>query len=356
MNTSGLDLNGQTLGVGALSGSAAGVILSNNGPATLTTTAATDSTYAGRITNGLGIVGLTKAGSGVLTLTGSNSYTGVTGVNGGVIALENQAAIGASGPVTFGGGSLRYSASNQEDYSSRFANSAGAISVDTNGQTVTYASAIASTNVGGLTKSGSGTLLLNGANQFAGPTTVNAGTLAGTGSVLGQLSVQPGAVFDPGSDPTATAIFGVGSFSQANGGTTRMQVNGTTAGSLYDQVLFTGSSSAVAWGGTLELTLAGSYADYTEFNLFSGFTSSTGDLASIAFAAPGSPYSALSFGGPVGGVWTTGTTNAGQYLTFNQSTGVLAVVPEPTSMAMAAMGTGLCGLELFRRRRRAANG
>lgn len=356
VNTSGLDLNGQTLFVDALSGSSAGVIRSNAGAATLTTTASTDSTYAGTIIDGLGTVGLTKAGAGVLTLTGSNNYTGVTGVNGGVIALGSQAAIGSTGPVTFGGGSLRYSASNQEDYSSRFANSSAAISVDTNGQTVTYATAIASTNVGGLTKSGSGTLVLNAANQFAGPTTVNAGTLAGTGSVLGQLSVQPGAVFDPGSDPTATAIFGVGSFAQAAGGATRMQVNGTVAGSLYDQVLFTGSSSAVSWGGTLDLTLSGSYADYTDFNLFSGFTSSTGDLASIAFAAPGSPYSALSFSGPVGGVWKTGTTEAGQYLTFNQTTGVLAVVPEPTSMAMAAVGAGLCGLNLFRRRRRAANG
>jgi len=356
VNTSGLDLNGQTLFVDALSGSSAGVIRSNAGAATLTTTASTDSTYAGTIIDGLGTVGLTKAGAGVLTLTGSNNYTGVTGVNGGVIALGSQAAIGSTGPVTFGGGSLRYSASNQEDYSSRFANSSAAISVDTNGQTVTYATAIASTNVGGLTKSGSGTLVLNAANQFAGPTTVNAGTLAGTGSVLGQLSVQPGAVFDPGSDPTATAIFGVGSFAQAAGGATRMQVNGTVAGSLYDQVLFTGSSSAVSWGGTLDLTLSGSYADYTNFNLFSGFTSSTGDLASIAFAAPGSPYSALSFSGPVGGVWKTGTTEAGQYLTFNQTTGVLAVVPEPTSMAMAAVGAGLCGLNLFRRRRRAANG
>ena len=356
VNTSGLDLNGQTLFVDALSGSSAGVIRSNAGAATLTTTASTDSTYAGTIIDGLGTVGLTKAGAGVLTLTGSNNYTGVTGVNGGVIALGSQAAIGSTGPVTFGGGSLRYSASNQEDYSSRFANSSAAISVDTNGQTVTYATAIASTNVGGLTKSGSGTLVLNAANQFAGPTTVNAGTLAGMGSVLGQLSVQPGAVFDPGSDPTATAIFGVGSFAQAAGGATRMQVNGTVAGSLYDQVLFTGSSSAVSWGGTLDLTLSGSYADYTNFNLFSGFTSSTGDLASIAFAAPGSPYSALSFSGPVGGVWKTGTTEAGQYLTFNQTTGVLAVVPEPTSMAMAAVGAGLCGLNLFRRRRRAANG
>lgn len=354
VNTSGLDLNGQTLFVGALSGSSAGVIRSNAGPATLTTTAATDSTYNGTIIDGLGTVGLTKAGSGVLTLTGSNTYTGVTGVNGGVVALGSQAAIGSSGQVTFGGGTLRYSASNQEDYSGRFASSSAAISIDTNGQTVSYNTAIASTNVGGLTKSGSGTLFLNAANQYAGPTTVNTGTLAGTGSVLGLLSVQSGAVFDPGSSPTATTIFGVGSFAQAAGGTTRMQVNGTTAGLSYDQVLFSGTSKTVSWGGLLDLTLSGSYANYTEFNLFSGFTSYTGDLSGISFAAPGSPYSALSFSGPVGGVWTTGTTEAGQYMTFNQTTGVLAVVPEPSAVALAVVGVVVCGVQSVRRRRRAA--
>lgn len=353
VNTSGLDLNGQTLFVGPLSGSSAGVILSGaSGAARLVTTSDTNSTYAGTIINGSGTVGLTKAGSGVLSLTGSNGYTGVTHIDGGVLAVDSGNAINGGGDITFGGGTLRYSAANQVDYSAQFEQSTAAISIDTNGQTVSYNSAIANTNSGGLTKSGSGTLYLNAANQYAGTTTVNSGTLAGTGSVLGLLSVQPGAVFDPGSSPTATTIFGVGSFAQANGGTTRMQVNGTTAGSQHDQVLFSGTSKTVSWGGLLDLTLSGSYANYTEFNLFSGFTSFTGDLLGISFAAPGSPYSALSFGGPVDGIWSTGNTAAGQYMTFNQTTGVLAVVPEPSAVALAVVGVVVCGLQTVRRRRR----
>jgi fibronectin-binding autotransporter adhesin len=353
VNTSGLDLNGQTLFVGPLSGSSAGVILSGtSGAARLVTTSTTTSTYAGTIIDGSGTVGLTKAGSGLLSLTGSNGYTGVTNIDGGVLAVDSGNAINGGGDITFGGGTLRYSAANQVDYSAQFKQSTAAISIDTNGQTVSYNTAIANTNAGGLTKTGSGTLYLNAANQYAGTTTVNAGTLTGTGSVLGLLAVQPGAVFDPGSSPTATTIFGVGSFSQATGGTTRMQVNGTTAGLAYDQVLFSGTSKTVSWGGLLDLTLSGSYANYTEFNLFSGFTSYTGDLSGISFTAPGSPYSALSFNGPVGGVWSTGTTEAGQYMTFNQTTGVLAVVPEPTAVALAAVGVAICGLHSFRRRRR----
>ena len=353
VNTSGLDLNGQTLFVGPLSGSSAGVILSGtSGAARLVTTSNTNSTYAGTISNGNGTVGLTKAGSGLLSLTGSNGYTGVTNIDGGVLAVDSSNAINGGGDITFGGGALRYSAANQVDYSAQFKQSTAAISIDTNGQTVSYNSAIANTNSGGLTKSGSGTLYLNAANQYAGATTVNAGTLSGTGSVLELLSVQSGAVFDPGSSPTATTIFGVGSFAQAAGGTTRIQVNGTTAGLAYDQVLFSGTSKTVSWGGLLDLTLSGSYANYTEFNLFSGFTSFSGNLSGISFAAPGSPYSALSFGGPVNGVWYTGNTGAGQYMTFSQTTGVLAVVPEPTAVALAAVGVAICGLHSFRRRRR----
>lgn len=355
VNTSGLDLNGQTLFVGPLSGSSAGVIQSGtSGAARLVTTSDTTSTYAGTIIDGSGTVGLTKDGSGLLSLTGSNGYTGSTEIDGGVLAVDSGNAINGGGDITFGGGTLRYSAANQVDYSAQFEQSTAAISIDTNGQTVSFNTAIANTNSGGLTKTGSGTLFLNAANQYAGTTTVNAGTLTGTGSVLGLLSVEAGAVFDPGSSPTATTIFGVGSFSQAAGGTTRMQVNGTTAGSQYDQVLFSGTSKTVTWGGLLELTLSGSYANFTEFNLFSGFTSQSGDLAGISFSAA-SPYSALSFSGPLAGVWSTGTTVAGQYLTFDQTSGILRVVPEPGTVASAIAGiVSIAAGGLRRRRRRAA--
>jgi fibronectin-binding autotransporter adhesin len=350
VNTSGLDLNGQALLVGALSGSTTGVIESRGGVSSLRSTSTTNTTYAGTIRDGGSTVSFGLAGTGTLVFTGSNTYTGTTAIDGGVLEMGSLGALAGGGDIDFGGGTLRYSGVNQVDYSPRFKNSAGPISIDTNGETVTFASAIDASNVGGLTKLGLGILYLNAANQFAGPTTVAAGTLAGTGSVLGLLSVQSGAVFDPGSGPGATTIFGVGAFAQAGGGTTRMQVNGTTAGSLYDQVAFTGTSKTIAWGGTLDLTLSGSYANGQTFDLFKDFTSQSGDLSNITFAAA-SPYSTLSFTGPVGGVWFTGYSSSGQYLTFDQNTGVLMVVPEPGSLAIAAVGLVAAGLGLRRRRR-----
>ena len=355
VNTSGLDLNGQSLLVGALSGSSTGVIEAGiGGSSSLRSTSTANTTYAGTIRDGAGSVNFGLAGSGTLTFTGSNTYTGTTAIDGGVLVMGSADALAGGGTIDFGGGTLRYTGVNTLDYSARIKNSGSAVSIDTNGESVTFASAIDSSNIGGLEKLGLGVLYLNAANAFTGPTTVAAGTLSGTGSVLGAFSVQSGAVFDPGASPTATTVFGVGSFSQATGGTTKMQVNGTTAGSLYDQVAFSGTSKTVSWGGTLDLTLSGSYANYTQFNLFDGFTSQSGNLAGIQFAAPGSPYSALSFTGPVGGVWYTDYNGSGQYMTFNQNTGVLMVVPEPGAFIVAGMGLTALGLRSLRRRRRAA--
>ncbi|NDD67761.1 hypothetical protein EBZ35_08980, partial [bacterium] len=120
---------------------------------------------------------LTKTGSGLLALSVNNTYTGGTTLTGGTIQMAATAALGSSGNITFGGGALQYGSGISTDISSRIKNSSSAILIDTNGQSVTYANSIDSTNVGGLTKNGSGTLILSGSNAYNGTTTVNVGTL-----------------------------------------------------------------------------------------------------------------------------------------------------------------------------------
>ncbi len=96
--------------------------------------------------------GITKTGGGMLVLSGSNTYSGNTNVNAGVLSLANSAALAGGGNITFGGGTLQFTASNTQDYSTRIVNSTGAIALDTNGQNVAFNSPLASSNSGGLTK------------------------------------------------------------------------------------------------------------------------------------------------------------------------------------------------------------
>jgi fibronectin-binding autotransporter adhesin len=122
--------------------------------------------------------GLTKFGSGVLTLAAGNSYAGTTTINGGVLSLANSMALPVGGNITFGGGTLQYSNTKSNDYSSAIAGSTGPISIDTNGANVIFTSSLASSNSGGLTKAGSGTLTLAAVNSYAGTTTISGGVLA----------------------------------------------------------------------------------------------------------------------------------------------------------------------------------
>src|SRR5205807_8701726 len=109
---------------------------------------------------------LNQIGSGTTILSGNNSYTGGTNINLGVLNLGSANAIGTSGTISFGGGALQYSASNQTDYSNRFSNAASQIySVDTNGQNVTFGTGLTSSG-GTFTKSGTGTLVFGADNSY----------------------------------------------------------------------------------------------------------------------------------------------------------------------------------------------
>lgn len=120
---------------------------------------------------------LNKTGAGTVTLSGANSYTGGTTIAAGTLVANNAVALGTAGNIAFTGGTLRYGTGVSTDYSARIVNGTGAIAVDTNGNNVTYAAALAGTNTGGLTKTGAGTLTLSAANAYTGATTVSAGTL-----------------------------------------------------------------------------------------------------------------------------------------------------------------------------------
>ncbi|WP_415908830.1 autotransporter-associated beta strand repeat-containing protein [Oleiharenicola sp. Vm1] len=192
-------------GTGNLTISASGGTIATSGTNTLTLTGS--NTGVGTISSQIAGTGgtVTKSGTGTWVLSGNNSYTGGTTLAGGTLQVGHANALGTSGTIKFTGGTLQYGSGITTDYSSRIANSTGAIAVDTNGNNVTFASALAGTNTGGLAKSGSGTLTLSAANNYTGGTTLNAGTLAvGNNSALGTgtLTVNGGTLAASGGART----------------------------------------------------------------------------------------------------------------------------------------------------------
>lgn len=207
-------------------------------------------------------IGFRKVGSNTLVLTGNNTYTGGTDFNRGVLSLGSAGAINSTGTLTFSGGTLQHTAVNTTDYSSRISTAANqAVSIDTNGENVTYASNLISAG-GSLAKLGSGTLTLSGANTYSGTTSITAGTLKITGSHTGgdvyTIAPNSGDVADvlvePGASISTASYMTVGL-----GGTGTVTQNG-------------GSVDAGYWITLGEQTTATGY-----YNLVSGSVS-TGNL------------------------------------------------------------------------------
>lgn len=225
--------------------------------------------------SGTGVVSTLATNTGTVTLSGNNTYTGGTRLNGGTLNLGSASAIGSSGLISFGGGTLQYSAVNTTDYSSRFSTAAGqAYSIDTNGQSVSFASAVASSG-GSLVKLGAGTLtltrLVDGWAVRDGTTTVAAAGLLQTGvngtNNLALGYVTSGTVSVAGGQfSTNQATLGwdaLGSLAVTSGtytsqGTTSIGFNGVGDFTIFDGSA-TSSSFIVAEniGSTGSVTISG---------------------------------------------------------------------------------------------------
>ncbi|MCX6878881.1 MAG: autotransporter-associated beta strand repeat-containing protein [Verrucomicrobia bacterium] len=280
---------GRGIAVGPASGSGSGT-LDVAGSQTLT--------YSGIIANnGGGTGGLTKTGSGTLTLTGANTYSGTTGISGGVLNFANLGNLGIGNAIAFNGGTLQYAVGNTADITARtvtttyVSNSATGATIDTNGNDVTFvASAI--TGTGSFTKSGAGTLTLNVANTYTGATAITAGTVK-----LGQVNALPlttltlnggataaGTLDVNGLDVTVSNLTGTAGsvngriINSASGSANTLTVN-STGGSTFAGIIAdnngTGGTLALAKTGSSILTLAGA-------NTYSDGTSVTGGALSIS--------------------------------------------------------------------------
>ena len=254
----------------------------------------------------------------------------------------------------------------------------GAINVGSNTLTLsdngnfTVSGGIAGT--GNVSYSSQGSLILSGSSTLTGTTTVtNSGapvamtghmagpmafngssrTLIGTGTFSGGLSVGSSNVLSPGASGTAAAD----SYGTITASTLEVQsaavLMGIQNATTYDRLVMTAGANGLTLGGSVSLNLDFANLLATNFNsgldLFN-FTGLSGSFLGVTSTGAYSGTWANS-GGDVFTLANVGTGGA-QTLTFNQATGDIAVVPEPSTVVL--LGGSAAATVLFRlvRRRR----
>jgi fibronectin-binding autotransporter adhesin len=224
---------------------------------------------------------LTKSGSGTLTITSSNTYSGGTVLNAGLLQFGNALALG-SGNLALGGGTLTFSDTTGYSLANPLSLSGsvtlgddvnnGALSFNATAgtllgnATLTVASPVTinsalSGGTFGLAKMGDSILTLANANAYTGGTTVSGGTLmAANDNALGggTLLLNPAA-------GSAVVVFSsaapaIGSLGD-NGGGTSAVVLGNAAASTPTLLTLGGNNASTTYSGTIgDLSLANSAA------------------------------------------------------------------------------------------------
>ena len=190
-----------------------------------------------------GTAGLIKEDLGTLVLNGANTYTNGTFILGGTLQISSDANLGATPSLlTIANGStLRTTGTFGTARlilltGSSGGSPGGTIDTATGSQFTAGGAILQGTQPATLTKTGNGTLVLNGSNTYSGGTTISAGTLqvgtgGTTGSILGDVVDNGALAFDRSNAVTfAGAISGTGSLSQIGTGTTVLTNNDTYTG------------------------------------------------------------------------------------------------------------------------------
>ncbi len=263
---------------------------------------------------------LVKVGAGTVTLTGTNSYTGGTYLDEGVLSVSRDANLGApGGAVNFDGGALLNTAA--------FATSRGIVLNAADGGFET-AAPLTLTGVisggGSLNAFGPQVLTLSGSNTYSGATTIASGAglaLSGTGSISASSGVADNGAFDISGTSTGASVqslSGTGLVSLGKVPLTLTNAAGTFGGTLAD--------GGAAGGSGGSFTVAGGSETLTGANTYSGGTT-IAPGATLALSQTGSigNSSSVSDNGllRVDGALTAGSLSVGSSGVL-RGTGVIA--------------------------------
>ena len=279
-STSSMTINGGTFETDQLSnhaGVAATVSISDpiGGTALTVGTGNGSSTFDGLIE---GTGSLRKVGSGNFTLTGANTFSGMTHIDGGSIILDHATALAYS--------TVSINVNNGLDVTTHAIDAtigalAGSGNLNLGSQSLTAGGNDASTTYSGvlsgagpLTKTGAGVLTLTGANTHAQGTTISGGALqigngGTTGSILGDVTNDASLIFNRSNDLTFDGVVsGTGSVTKDGSGTLTL-----TGGTTYSggTTIEAGTVSISANGnlGTGDITFTGGLLSFdADFNFY----------------------------------------------------------------------------------------
>jgi autotransporter-associated beta strand protein len=376
------------------------LIVYTTGQTTTPTASLTISATIADNTTGVGHAGtamptaLTKAGPGILILSGTNTYTGNNYFNDGIVQISSNANLGDPGtgasinfgsangtagpfgttPVTLlatstltldNGGANKRNITIADKGAWMAASGGNALTIS--GVISTLAGASNAPVTFGVATSGTGTMNLTGNNNYTGTTTVAAGKLLvnGTNSGGGAYTVNSGATLG-GSGTIQTAnnagvsVLTGGSLSPGNSpGVLSMDLgsgvldisgaaSGSTASMLFDLDLPGTSDEVVLTNAASSLKIGSGLLDQGDFN----FTT-TGNLAigqEFVLFDSSNPINGTLGPNLLGGLGGFGTVLG---LADNGHDIVLDIVPEPASLVLMCLGAGAMGFVGIRRRRSA---
>jgi len=226
-----------------------------------------------------GTGGITQLGTGSVTLTATNTYTGTTAINAGTLALSSTGSIAGSSVTDTG----TFDISATPGASIKSLSGTGTVQLGSQTLTLTAASG---TFTGVIAGSGNivlngGTELLSGANTYTGSTTVNGGTLALGSSVIANNVTDNSTVAFQASAAGSIAMNGVVS---GTGGVN--QISGITTISAAQT--YTGLTTIS--GGTLALAGSGSISSSSGLSDNGSFSISatTSDVVITTLSGSGS--------------------------------------------------------------------
>lgn len=318
--TSTLALTGTVSGAGRL-------VLDHGASAGKFTLAADGSYVGGVLVDDHSItlrLGHAKAlGTGTLTFNGTNAVLDSTMAN---LTLSTNNAIVLNHDITYAG-----TGGNSLNVGTGTVTFAGNKTLTVTDGVLTIGGVVV--GGGNLNKAGAGVLALNGANTYSGETSVDAGTLRGNGSVLGDVYINSGATLEAGNSIGTFTAGGEAGF--LDGSTFHFELNSTNG--TYDQLVASSLSlesnvtfsvddlGTGVWTGPASFVIVENTSGTAVDGIFDGYAEG----------------SSVNIGENVFTISYVGGTGNDVTLTYN-------VIPEPGAWMLVTLGLGLT---LLRRRR-----